>query len=200
MRTDRCVHRTAIGLFRPRHRDCMSRGADESGCPPRAAAASFRSLPAIAWHCLRCEGRAPTTRSTGKSTPGRGISCRSNASPCRSTIPGSTSRPLASRPNAPRPSLAPMALIFPPAICSEVSGMSSSRSTRPRSMKMSVTIRHFALAWVGGRRGWQPHISQGNPRPPAFGNQAAPCAGLHGPSPTTQAPSAGWLRSRETAA
>ena len=34
--------------------------------------------------------------SIGKSTPARGIICRSNASPCRSTMPGSTMRPRAS--------------------------------------------------------------------------------------------------------
>ena len=39
----------------------------------------------------------------GKSTPGRGIICRSKASPCRSTMPGSTSRPSASRCSAARP-------------------------------------------------------------------------------------------------
>jgi len=36
---------------------------------------------------IACRSLSTRATSTGKSTPGRGIICRSNASPCRSTIP-----------------------------------------------------------------------------------------------------------------
>ena len=70
---------------------------------------------------IACRSLSISATSIGKSTPGRGIICRSKASPCRSTMPGNTSRPLASMPGEPWPSSVPTATISRPAIRSEVS-------------------------------------------------------------------------------
>src|SRR3979490_2875465 len=105
---------------------------------------------------MACRSLSINATSTGKSTPGRGIICRSNASPCKSTTPASTSRPRASRPNDMTPWSEPTALIFPPAICTEVSRMVLSRRARPPSINISVTILHFVVWWIndyGSSRG-----------------------------------------------
>ena len=76
---------------------------------PRAARRRCRALrrpgshdQVVAWNtvvmplAIACRSLSTSATSTGKSTPGRGIICRSNASPCISTMPGSTKRPPAS--------------------------------------------------------------------------------------------------------
>src|SRR5205823_11271446 len=67
-----------------------------------------------------CRSLSISATSIGKSTPGRGIICRSKASPCRSTMPGNTNRSRASSSSEPRPRLEPMATMLRPATCSEV--------------------------------------------------------------------------------
>src|SRR6266849_3852641 len=137
---------------------------------------------------MACRSLSISATSTGKSTPGRGIICRSNASPCKSTIPGNTSRPRASRPNEMTPWSEPTALIFPPAICTEVSRMVLPRSARPPSINISVTILHFVVWWINDRKWSRPRILRETPRQPVCGNRAGHCEALHVPSPTTQAP------------
>ena len=116
----------------PRRRDCRSRGAGGSACRRQVAAAWPRSLRAasralsplrspgshdhvVPWNtvvmplAMICRSLSISAISIGKSTPGRGIICRSKASPCRSTMPGSTSRPRASSSSVPRSALSPIA-------------------------------------------------------------------------------------------
>jgi hypothetical protein len=71
---------------------------------------------------VACRSLSKSATSIGKSTPGRGIICRSNASPCRSTMPGNTNSPRASRPDEPRPWSEP--LILPSSIRSRASAIS----------------------------------------------------------------------------
>ena len=84
----------------PRQRDAVEGGGDAVGEQLRSVSASAKSA--------------------GKSTPGRGCICRSNASPWMSTMPGSTSRPrgvqLAGRSRRRRaPAMRPSASTDPPA-------------------------------------------------------------------------------------
>ena len=68
-------------------------------------------------------------------------------------MPGSTFRPLASRPSAARPWRAPTAPISPSSICSDVSTNSPPSSAWPPSIKMSVMMPHFVSGEATGRAG-----------------------------------------------
>ena len=101
----------------PARRGCTPPSADAPACrrssdPASSASSSARQAVRLRspgshdsvtpWNAVvmplasNCASVSRSARSTGKSTPGRGWICRSNASPCMSTMPGSTSSPDAS--------------------------------------------------------------------------------------------------------
>ena len=133
----------------------------------------------------------------GKSTPGRGIICRSKASPCRSIIPGSTFRPLASMPGEPRSAAESTATMSRPATRNEISTNSPPTSAWPPSIDRLVMTPRFVVLSVYVQR---PRTYRGSLRRPVCGNRAGRGAAFHGPHSTRRVPTGGSRHLPETGA
>ena len=176
---------------------CGRSASIASSKPPGIVAAAQARLPrpgrgvkhggdAVA---IACRSLSISATSIGKSTPGRGIICRSNASPCRSTMPGQHQQ--AAGIDAERAA----ALVGADArrcrgrrSAARFRQISSPSRARPPSMKMSVTMRHSCCLVAAGR---EPRVGlifvEKILDRRACGNRAGRGAASRGPSPTTRA-------------